>query len=68
MGPVRFVRHIANEFRTWPLTEQRQAKLDQGDAVADAWNTFHAAHGTFCQSFLLALTAQFDVYRNTGKN
>jgi post-segregation antitoxin (ccd killing protein) len=31
--------------------EQRQARQNQGDAVADAWNTFHAAHGSFADDF-----------------
>ncbi|MDP2828813.1 MAG: type II toxin-antitoxin system CcdA family antitoxin [Sulfuricellaceae bacterium] len=31
--------------------EQRLAKQNQGDAIAEAWNTFHTAHGSFADDF-----------------
>jgi post-segregation antitoxin (ccd killing protein) len=31
--------------------EQQLAKQNQGDAVAEAWNAFHAQHGSFADEF-----------------
>ena len=31
--------------------EQRLVRQNQGDAVAEAWNTFHATHGSFADDF-----------------
>jgi len=31
--------------------EQRLARQNQGDAIAEAWNTFHATHGSFADEF-----------------
>jgi len=31
--------------------EQQLARQRQGDAVAEAWNTFHAANGSFADDF-----------------
>lgn len=31
--------------------EQRLARQNQGDAVAEAWNTFHATHASFADEF-----------------